>query len=166
MESPNEVRHGWITRKTAVNLVDPEVSHRMDVELDPVPDSQVVLSPREKKKEKKEPVKKEGSTRLPKWPVVKMEGYDDMANKDMDWSDVPKLREELKQKYSGNATERVKKDYQRTRQDWTRMELDELKKINPVNREHMKITCNAYLGTSPGSKKAVTSLAKTLKDDE
>ncbi|XP_077990151.1 uncharacterized protein LOC144444562 isoform X2 [Glandiceps talaboti] len=164
MDMPNEVRHGYITRKTAVGMVDPEVSHRMDVELDPVPDSLPVSTPRDgSQKDKKQGGKKEGSTRLPKWPVVKMDNPD-MANKEMDWSDVPKLREELRTKYSGNATERKKNDYTRTKQDWYRMELSELKKIHPVNRAHMKVTCTAYLGTSPGAKKAVSNLSKSLDE--
>ena len=72
-------------------------------------------------------------------------------------------REELRTKYSSNAQDRKKKDYSRTQQDWTRMELGKLKDINEVNRTHMQVTCNTYLGTSAGSKAAVKSLAKVLE---
>ena len=34
---------------------------------------------------------REGSTRLPKWPVVKFQKRED-PNKKLNWSDVPKLR--------------------------------------------------------------------------
>ena len=72
------------------------------------------------------------------------------------------FREQLKERYGGNADIRFKSDYTRTKQDWYRMELEELKKINEVNRGHMQLTCHTYLGTSRGSRKAVASLAKVL----
>nr|XP_006818363.1 PREDICTED: chromatin assembly factor 1 subunit A-B-like isoform X2 [Saccoglossus kowalevskii] len=95
MDLPNEVRHGYINRNTAQGLVDPEVSHRMDIELDPVPND-IVMTPRDKSGKKdnnKKSKKKEGSTRLPKWPVVRMDDTD--LNQEIDWSDVPKLERSL-----------------------------------------------------------------------
>lgn len=166
LDYPDHVKHGYITRKTAVGLVDPEVSHRMDVQLDDVPPS-TPRSPRVEnpvpKMEQDTESKKEGSTRLPKWPIVEFVKNGDMAKEKLNWGDVPKLREELRTKYSSNAQDRKKKDYSRTQQDWTRMELGKLKDINEVNRTHMQVTCNTYLGTSAGSKAAVKSLAKVLE---
>ncbi|XP_071804097.1 uncharacterized protein [Asterias amurensis] len=165
LDLPPHVRHGYITRKTAIGLVDPEVSHTMDVSLDSVPDSVEIpvtsmtgdLSPRSQAVKNRE-----GSTRLPKWPVVKFQKRED-PNKKLNWSDVPKLRESLKTQYSSNAQDRIKRDYQRTQQDWTRMELEKLREIHEVNRSHMRITCGTYLGTSKGSRQAVKSLTKVLE---
>ncbi|XP_033109062.1 uncharacterized protein LOC117110464 isoform X2 [Anneissia japonica] len=164
-DMPAAVRHGFVTRKTAIGLVDPEVSHSMDVVVDPVPNS-VPCSPRPEVKKvlvTRSNQKKEGSTHLPKWPVVSYKRPDVAINKRLDWGDVPLLRNDLGTKYSSNAHERRQKDYTRTKQDWSRMELHKLKEIHGVNREHMRMTCHAYLGTSPGSKKAVEELAQVLE---
>ncbi|XP_022088772.1 uncharacterized protein LOC110978251 isoform X2 [Acanthaster planci] len=165
---PPHVRHGYITRKTAIGLVDPEVSHNMDVNVDLVPGSVPIpvtsmdpkLSPRSQGlKGGKDGM---GSTRLPKWPVVKFRKTED-PNKKLDWGDVPRLRDTLKTQYSSNAQERIKFDYERTKQDWDRMELDRLREIHEVNRSHMRITCGTYLGTSKGSNKAIKNLTKVLE---
>lgn len=170
LDLPEHVRHGYITRKTAIGLVDPEVSHSMDVVVDSVPES-LPMDPKEtyfwmKQKSprarKTDPTGMDGSTRLPKWPVVKFQKPEIGLQEQINWGDVPKLREQLKERYGGNADVRYKSDYTRTKQDWYRMELEELKNINEVNRGHMQLTCHTYLGTSPGSKKAVASLAKVL----
>lgn len=71
-------------------------------------------------------------------------------------------RDQLNERYGGNAEQRYKSDFTRTKQDWNRMELEALKDINEVNRGHMQLTCHTYLGTSAGSRKAVSSLAKVL----
>ncbi|XP_071854031.1 uncharacterized protein [Apostichopus japonicus] len=170
LDSPEHVRHGYITRKTAIGLVDPEVSHSMDVIVDGVPESKPIdpretyfwmrqKSPREKKNDKSKP---DGSTRLPKWPVVKFQKPEIGLQKEINWGDVPKLRDQLNERYGGNAEQRYKSDFTRTKQDWNRMELEALKDINEVNRGHMQLTCHTYLGTSAGSRKAVSSLAKVL----
>jgi len=163
---PPHVRHGYITRKTAIGLVDPEVSHSMDVNVDKVPESVPipVISIDQDLLPKNQGLKsgKEGSTRLPKWPVVKFRKHED-PNKKLDWGDVPRLRDSLKMQYSSNAQERIKNDYQRTKQDWERMELDKLRDIHEVNRSHMRITCGTYLGTSMGSNRAIKSLTKILE---
>ncbi|XP_038051909.1 uncharacterized protein LOC119724771 isoform X2 [Patiria miniata] len=163
---PPHVRHGYITRKTAIGIVDPEVSHNMDINVDEVPESVSIpvtsmdpeLSPRSQGLKGG----KEGSTRLPKWPVVKFKKTED-PNKKLNWGDVPRLRDSLKTQYSSNAQERIKSDYERTRQDWDRMELDKLRDIHEVSRSHMRITCGTYLGTSKGSHKAVKNLTKVLE---
>lgn len=46
-------------------------------------------SPREKKNDKSKP---DGSTRLPKWPVVKFQKPEIGLQKEINWGDVPKLR--------------------------------------------------------------------------
>ncbi|XP_071941040.1 uncharacterized protein [Antedon mediterranea] len=163
-DMPPAVRHGYITRKTAIGLVDPEVSHSMDIVVDPVPASvpcptrpdikKIVLT--------RSSDNKEGSTRLPRWPVVSYK-RPVPNNTELNWGDVPSLRSELGTKYSSNAHERKQKDYTRTKQDWSRMELFKLKELHEINREHMRMTCNAYLGTSPGSRKAVEELAQVLE---
>ena len=37
-------------------------------------------------------VEKEGSTRLPKWPIVELVKNGTMAKEKLNWGDVPKLR--------------------------------------------------------------------------
>ncbi|XP_072175918.1 uncharacterized protein [Diadema setosum] len=167
LDYPEHVRHGYITRKTAIGIVDPEISHNMDESLDAVPVS-TPRSPREEhvvpkivRGEKAREAK--GSTRLPRWPVVKFNRPQMAKERQLNWGDVPKLREDLHTKYSSNSQDRQKYDANRTKHDWYRMDLAQLKDINEVSRAHMKITCHAYLGTSSGSKKAISSLAKVLE---
>ncbi|XP_077990755.1 uncharacterized protein LOC144445077 [Glandiceps talaboti] len=53
MNLPNKVRHGYITKKTAISMVDPEVAYRMNVELDPIPESRPKTSSRKSRSRSK-----------------------------------------------------------------------------------------------------------------
>ncbi|XP_064596635.1 dentin sialophosphoprotein-like [Liolophura sinensis] len=160
---PDEVRHNYVSRSTAGGLTDPWEDLRMDrtvlprIESRPVTRSDSKRGKRSSSGDNRPP--KEGSTRLPKFPVVALETAD-IANKQLYFSDVPMLREELKQKYSANAKQKIDADYERTTQDYYRMELDKMDEIHPVNRPHMRKAYFAYLQNTPGSKKAIYSCVK------
>ncbi|RUS76164.1 hypothetical protein EGW08_016076, partial [Elysia chlorotica] len=108
------------------------------------------------------PARKGGSTRLPKFPVVNLETRD-LATKQLFYSDVPALRHELKTKYSSSAKTKVAEDYERTQQDFYRMELDKLDQVHPINRKHMTSAYFAYLQNTPGSKKAINECVRGLR---
>ncbi|KAK6186966.1 hypothetical protein SNE40_006221 [Patella caerulea] len=168
IETPEELQHAYTSRCTAIGLIDPWKNLAMDQSVLPVLESKPVnrqekqLKKDKKIQERAKKGKKEGSTRLPKYPVVTLETAD-LANKQLYYSDVPMLREELRQKYSANATKKVEEDYEKTKQDFYRMDLDKLNEVHPVNRQHMKSTYFAYLQNTPGSKKAVNECVKSVE---
>lgn len=173
---PDEVRHSNTSRLTAQGLTDPWQDLHMD--RDPLPtlaskpiSRQMAILKKEKElRERKRrsaanqsgSVRREGSTRLPKFPVVNLETQD-LATKQLFYSDVPALRQELKTKYSSSAKSKIDEDYKRTQQDFYRMELDKLDEVHPVNRKHMKSAYFAYLQNTPGSKKAINECVRGLK---
>ncbi|XP_012942745.2 uncharacterized protein LOC106012931 [Aplysia californica] len=173
---PEEMQHGHTSRRTAQGLTDPWLDLRMDRDLLPQVASkpvsrQVAILKKEKEirdRKKRSAAnqsaasRKEGSTRLPKFPMVHMETQD-LATKQLYYSDVPTLRQELKTKYSSSAKTKVDEDYRRTQQDFYRMELDKLDEVHPVNRKHMRSAYFAYLQNTPGSKKAITECVRSLK---
>ncbi|ESO83233.1 hypothetical protein LOTGIDRAFT_236810 [Lottia gigantea] len=171
IETPEELQHCYSSRTTAIGLIDPWKNLEMDKSVLPVLEPKAVnRGETQKKKEKKideraKKTKHEGSTRLPKYPVVTLE-TSDLATKKLYYSDVPMLREELKQKYSANATKKIEEDYEKTKQDFYRMDLDKLNEVHPVNREHMRSTYFAYLQNTPGSKKAINECVKSIDKTE
>ncbi|KAL5014239.1 hypothetical protein ScPMuIL_008509 [Solemya velum] len=172
---PVTPRGGYKTRKTAVGLCDPWVDYNMDRDLDgdgknreehdsTQADNTETNEKEEKNKDEKDEKKrppKEGSTRLPKFPILKLE-TEELAKEELDYGDVPRLRNELKQKYSLNAEGKIQKDYTRTKQDFYRMELDKLEEVHPLNRKNMLKSYFAYLQNTPGSRGAVKDCVKTL----
>ncbi|XP_046564224.1 uncharacterized protein LOC124273057 isoform X2 [Haliotis rubra] len=170
VELPEEVQHRFVSRKTAIGLCDPWVDYNMDTKFLP----RISTSARgvsryhdmekrdEKIREREKRSKKEGSTRLPKFPVVTLDSKE-YATKPLYYSDVPELRRELRDKYSQNATKKIDEDYNRTKQDFYRMDLDKLDEVHPMNRPHMRNAYFAYLQNTPGSRKAVVECVKGLK---
>ena len=69
----------------------------------------------------------------------------------------------MKAKTGADATDRLQDDYQRTKQDFYRMELDRLQDVHPVNRPRMRKAYFAYLQNTPGSKKAVHECVKAAE---
>lgn len=61
-----------------------------------------------------------------------------------------------------NAETRKEKDYKRTQNDFYRMQLDSAVGYHPSNREHMVRVYHSYLGTTPGSKKAIRDLCHQI----
>ncbi|XP_076456416.1 uncharacterized protein LOC143290787 [Babylonia areolata] len=160
------------TRNTAQGLTDPWIDLRMDREILPkIPTSSRPATRHDDKSRSKSKAKKgsgsdakrnEGSTRLPKFPVVTLETKG-LETKQLYYSDVPMLRKELKTKYSSQARSKVDADYQRTRQDFYRMDLDRLDQVAPTNRPHLTSAYKAYLQNTPGSRRAVQDCIKTLE---
>ncbi len=54
------------------------------------------------------------------------------------------------------------KDYKRTHDDFYRMQLDSAASHRKTNREHMLRVYHSYLGTTPGSKKALRDLCDQI----
>ncbi|KAL8599461.1 hypothetical protein ACOMHN_066765 [Nucella lapillus] len=168
----NDQLKRYSSRNTACGLTDPWIDLRMDQEILPqIPSASRPTTrhdqpnkPRSKSKTKKsscsEVNRKEGSTRLPKFPVVTLETKD-LATKQLFYSDVPMLRKELKTKYSSQSRSKVDADYQRTRADFYRMDLDRLDQVHPVNRPHLTSAYLAYLQNTPGSRRAVHECVTT-----
>ncbi|KAJ8322318.1 hypothetical protein KUTeg_000789 [Tegillarca granosa] len=73
-----------------------------------------------------------------------------------------KSQEEMRSKFSPHAQNKVDSDYNRTKQDFYRMELDKIDEIHPLNRPHMRKAYFAYLQNTPGSRKAIKECAKSL----
>ena len=64
------------------------------------------------------------------------------------------------------AQKRAKFDYDRTVNDWQRMNLSELKQLPPQSRYNVKKAVQTYLGTSKGSNKAVKQVIGDLNAPE
>ncbi|XP_033726893.1 myb-like protein X isoform X2 [Pecten maximus] len=164
----DDFHQGYTTRSTAIGLCDPWIDLRMDKNILPKleqPKGQGRDKPKSQKK-KKESSPKEGSTRLPKFPVVDFNSGKENATKKFPYNEVAKFRTELKDRFSSNAKKKVNKDYKRTKDDFYRMDLHKLDEIHPLNRPHMRRTYFAYLQNTPGSRKAVKDCVKTLDTDE
>jgi hypothetical protein len=73
-----------------------------------------------------------------------------------------RFRQEIDQRFSLKAPQKVDKDYKRTKDDFYRMELDKLDDVHPLNRPHMRKAYFAYLQNTPGSKKAITECVRSL----
>lgn len=83
------------------------------------------------------------------------------------FTDVPRLRRELREKYTSNATEKLKKDYARTKQDFYRMELDKLDEVpGDLNRRNLRLAYHAYLKNTPGSRQALFDCLRKTKDQD
>ncbi|XP_060085735.1 myosin-10-like [Ylistrum balloti] len=163
----DDFHQGYTTRSTAIGLCDPWVDLRMDQSILPKleqPKGQSKEKPKSQKK-KVESSPKEGSTRLPKFPVVDFNAGKENATRMFPYNEVAKFRVELKDRFSSNAKKKVNKDYKRTKDDFYRMDLHKLDEIHPLNRQHMRKTYFAYLQNTPGSRKAVKDCVKTLDNE-
>ena len=75
---------------------------------------------------------------------------------------IRSFRQDLDHTYKRKAEKQAKVDYERTVEDWHRMNLVELKKLPPNPRYHFKKAIVSYLGTTPGSSRALAPLTKVL----
>lgn len=64
----------------------------------------------------------------------------------------------IRTRYTAQADTQRDKDYKRTRDDFYRMELDNLESYHQSNRENMLQIYHSYLENTPGSKKAIREL--------
>jgi hypothetical protein len=56
----------------------------------------------------------------------------------------------------------MEKDYKRTRDDFYRMQLDNVAGYHETNRENMIRAYHSYLENTPGSKKALRDLCEQI----
>ncbi|KAK3087330.1 hypothetical protein FSP39_004739 [Pinctada imbricata] len=106
----------------------------------------------------------EGSTYFPKFPAVSLDKGFTSPTRMFALDDVKKMRKEINKKYSKRSPERMKKDYNKTKQDFYRMELDKLNEMRPTyNRPSMVNTYNAYLQNTPGSQQALNDCIKGME---
>lgn len=163
--------HGYLYRKTAVDMLDPWDF----LELDSVESSRRTVpryrGAQKRRRDYPNRPPPEGSTYFPKFPNVNYPyGGSESPTRIFELDDVPKVRKQLKKKWSKRSPERVKKDYTKTKNDFYRMELDKLNEMRPTyNRPSMVNTYNAYLKNTPGSKQALDDCisgiqASLLKD--
>ncbi|XP_041360941.1 ABC transporter F family member 4-like isoform X2 [Gigantopelta aegis] len=173
IELPEEVRHVYTSRSTALGLCDPVQDYRMDhwaKGMEKLPHVSKPINRHHEMMKKEKKIKEresrhkthEGSTRLPKFPVVTMK-TDDLVTKQLFYSDVPMLRRELEEKYSANAQSKIDEDFKRTQEDFYRMELDRMDEYHPSNRPLMCQAYFAYLSNTPGSRKAINDIMREYK---
>lgn len=159
-----DVRHGYTSRALATGLCEPQVSHRMDIEIPPKAESQP--SPRRsdnQKQKSKERNEAEGSTRLPPYPTVKFDMSAVPKKKQYLFTDVPSLRAEVRAQFNPNGHKRVDMDYRRTKEDFYRMELDKMEEYRPGSRPHMRAAYFAYLQNTAGSRRAVHECVQSVE---
>ena len=174
IDLPEEFRHSYVSRSTAIGLCDPWIDLQMDHTILPKIGSAQRTSTRGQEREKqkgprstskekdKDKKEKKGSTRLPKFPVVPFHAGKENATQRFPYQDIPKFRQEMDQRFSLHAPSKIDSDYKRTKDDFYRMDLDKLDEIHPMNRTHMRKAYFAYLQNTPGSKKAVTECVRSL----
>lgn len=161
----------YTSRCTAIGLTDPWDSLHMDKSVLPILETSEMRrrrmekmheqprSPRSAKQ--KRPESKQGSTRLPKFPVISLANQD-LATKELKYTDIPMLRDELVRSFSHQEGGRKKDDYTRTRQDFYRMELDRITEMHKNSRPNMRAAYFAYLQNTPGSREAVYQCLREL----
>lgn len=171
IDAAEDPQPGYVSRNTAIGLCDPWTDLRMDRELlprleTPTKKSRTRAMQKDQKPKKKEKPPKQGSTRLPKFPVVDFSSSKENATKRFPYSEVPKFRQEVMGRYKQDAPKKVNSDYSRTRDDFYRMDLDRLDEVHPINRPHMRKAYFAYLQNTPGSKKAINECVKGLNNEQ
>ena len=77
-------------------------------------------------------------------------------------STIVNFRQELKKKYSSKASAKSRDDYARTKEDFYRLELDQIDAVHPASRPRIKSTYFAYLQNTPGSRRAVVDCVQAL----
>ncbi|CAF2387662.1 unnamed protein product [Rotaria sp. Silwood2] len=77
-------------------------------------------------------------------------------------NDVSSIRSFLRTHTNLKADNQKEKDYKRTQDDFYRMQLDNAAGNPKVNRENMVRVYHSYLGTTPGSKKALRDLCDQI----
>lgn len=157
---------GYGNRPTALGVVEPEISWKLDNFPNPVSQSRLpgrLFHPTKWSRNLSQP-NKEGSTRLPPLPMPNFPKFNQSNYQPhkMTFDHLADFRSELSSTSEALAERQAKADYERTIQDWNRMNLSELKKLPPSPRYHIKKAIESYLGTSRGSSLALKPLTKEL----
>lgn len=145
---------GYCNRFTAMGVVDPWISYRMEHTVGPLISRNLAHNARGKvntsKKALNRPDNIEGSTLAPNFPKVIIKKPKGM-NGPFYYDDVEIIRAEFTKNFKNKA--RFEEDRNRTINDYYRMNLD----VTAQNH-HMSGAYNAYLKNTPGSKKALEEL--------
>lgn len=144
---------GHCNRFTAMTIVEPWVSHRMEHTIGPLVSRSLTHNARSKvssKKQLNQPGQYEGSTLAPNFPKVIIKKPKGM-NGPFYYDDVEIIRSEFQKNFKNKA--RFEEDRNRTINDYYRMNLDQTSESL-----HMSGAYNAYLKNTPGSKKALEEL--------
>ncbi|XP_074606805.1 uncharacterized protein LOC141859819 [Acropora palmata] len=161
------IPRGYGHKPTALGVVDPEVAWRMDNFPNPVQQSRLpgrLFHATQWSRNAVTSHENRGSTRLPPLPMPSFPRFNQshyQPNK-MTYDELTDFRQDLGHTYKRKAERQAKVDYERTVQDWHRMNLVELKKLPPSPRYHIKKAIVSYLGTTPGSSRALAPLTKAL----
>ncbi|KAL9962920.1 hypothetical protein ACROYT_G032074 [Oculina patagonica] len=164
-----EITHvrGYGHRPTALGVVDPEISWKLDNFPNPVPHSRLpgrLFQSAEWSRNLSRSSNEHGSTRLPPLPMPNFPKFNQSHYQPhkMTYDQLANFRTDLTNTYEALAEKQAKADYDRTVKDWNRMNLSELKKLPPSPRYHIKKAIVSYLGTSRGSSEALKPLTKQL----
>ncbi|CAF5053836.1 unnamed protein product [Rotaria magnacalcarata] len=103
----------------------------------------------------------QGSTHLPEFPCVTMEKPSEY-HRPLTLNDVSNIRSYIRSHSALRANCQKEKDYKRTQDDFYRMQLDSVAGHHPRTRDNMVRVYRSYLGTTPGSRKAVRDLCDQL----
>jgi hypothetical protein len=158
VNSPEKMNNvGYYNRYTALTIVEPWVSYRMEQSVAPIISRNLNhnaggnrSSLEDSSMERPKKGELEGSTLAPNFPKVIIKKPKDM-NGPFYFDDVPVIRKELKNNLTNHT--RFEEDRNRTINDYYRMNLD-----STAEKEKMKDAYHAYLENTPGSKKALQEL--------
>ncbi|CAF4501710.1 unnamed protein product [Rotaria socialis] len=103
----------------------------------------------------------QGSTHLPEFPCVTMEKPAEY-HRPLTLNDVSSIRSYIRSHSAVRANFQKDKDYKRTQDDFYRMQLDSAAGHHSRTRDNMVRVYHSYLGTTPGSRKAVRDLCDQL----
>lgn len=159
MENPHGPYPGYRSRQTALGLCDPAEDLKLDTHILPKVSVKTFKKIQDrykkgKKSSERQSLPKSSSTRSSTFPMVNLQSQN-MTKRQLTFSDVPMLRKELQQKCTMNSQKKILQDYQRTKEDFYRLELNRLDEIPPVNRANVRASYFAYLQNTPGSRKAI-----------
>jgi len=187
---PDEVRHFAVSRNTAGGPCDPWVSHHMDTNFgtprksEPIKNPQTPNSARSSRQDSSrnsqsgqrsarsnvtsrsssQSVDHDSSgNRTSIYPIVQFTKTE-LTGQELDYKDVPKIRNEIQSSYSVNAPKKEDGDYRRTMGEFSRRGLDHMDEYTPQSRATMRRAYFAYLQNNPGSARAVRECVR--KEDE
>lgn len=167
LQQEHRIPRGFGHRPTALGVVDPEVAWKMDNFPNPVQQSRLpgrLFHATEWSRNTATSHDNQGSTRLPPLPMPCFPRFNQshyQPNR-MTYNELTNFRQDLNDTFKRQAQKQAKSDYERTVQDWHRMNLAELKNLPPSPRYHMKKAIVSYLGTSRGSSRALVPLTEEL----
>ncbi|CAF3373219.1 unnamed protein product [Rotaria sp. Silwood1] len=165
IHEPLDTSTGYYTRLTALRIVEPWEAYGMDYGV-----NYELLKQRRNRghSAKRSTIKTDesidrtqGSTHLPEFPCVSMQKPVEYE-RPLTMNDVSSIRSFLQTNKTIKADHKKEKDYKRTQADFFRMQLDNAAGHSPTHRENMVRVYHSYLGTTPGSKKALRDLCDQI----